>query len=202
MSFWNIATSALLFLFNFLMSWIHIVISPFQQLEMLWIIIPIYINWIFTDFFQERKGTSLGNAITNGAVLLWVSIDWTRRVVNSFQGFSWVGVLNLTIITLVLGYGLMIMIEGIRGNDLVTRIGRVREVSYVMLMFTPVIYGKITLTLTAFLSMIIFFFPFYYLMEIVDEKILPKLGITKIEKIDEELEKEWDIKESIAKQEK
>ena len=41
-----------------------------------------HLNWISTEIFQEKIGTGLGNAISNATVIFWVSIDWTRLLVN------------------------------------------------------------------------------------------------------------------------
>ncbi len=193
MSFWSVVWTGISWFFTQLISlfitWLSIFAAPFLHLEMLWIIIPIYLSWIFTDFFQERKGTSIGNAIANGVVVFWVSFDWTRTVVESLAGFSWTIVIKFVLIGLVFMYGLMILIDGMRGHNIVTKLGRVRETTYVLLMFTPIIYNEIELSWKVILA-ILFFFPlFYYLMEYVNARILPQWKvITQVEKADTEIE--------------
>ena len=190
MTFLTVASTAFSYFFSLLWTWLLIFAAPFAQPNMLWIIIPIYINWIFTDFFQERKGTSLGNAITNGAVVFWVSIDWSRTIVNNWPGFSTAIIIKFMIIFLTFIYGLIIIVQGIRGRDFVAKFGRVREVTYVLLMFTPVIYDQLQLTFENILAMIIFAPIFYYLMEFIDQKILPKSKVlAKLEEEEATLEK-------------
>ncbi|MBI2646845.1 hypothetical protein HYW99_00020, partial [Candidatus Woesearchaeota archaeon] len=45
---------------------------------MFWIIVPIWINWFFTEFFVEKHGTTFGNAVSNGVIPILASLDWTR----------------------------------------------------------------------------------------------------------------------------
>lgn len=177
----DVVWSGLSWFFGLFLGWLLIFLSPFKNPQMFWIIIPIYVNWIFTDFFQERRKTKIGNAITNGAVVLWVSIDWTRNLVNLWQGFNLTVFFKFLIVALVLVYGLVIIIEGIRGKDFVTKFGRVRETSYIMLMFTPIVYGVLELNVLNIVAVVLFFPVFYFLIELVNKKILPAVGVTKYE---------------------
>gem|GEM_PF-1567245 len=192
MAFLDVVWSGVSWFLNLFLGWLLVFIAPFKNLNMLWIIVPIYVNWIFTDFFQERRRTSFGNAITNGAVTLWVSIDWVRTLMNSWEGFDLIILLKFVLIGLVFLYGAVIIIQGIRGKDFVTKFGRVRETSYVMLMFTPIVYGVLELDLLNILAMVLFFPVFYFLIELINHKVLPKLGFIKKQ---EEEEKKLEEKE-------
>ena len=66
-----ILIAILTYFWELLKTWFSLFAAPVYNLEMLWIIIPTYLNWIFADFFQEKKGTSLGNAISNAKVNLY-----------------------------------------------------------------------------------------------------------------------------------
>lgn len=197
MGFLDVTWTSLIWLFNLFIGWLLIFVSPFKNPQMFWIVIPIYINWIFTDFFQERRSTKIGNAITNGAVVLWVSIDWARNLVNFWEGFDLMIILKFLIVAVVLFYGFVVIIQGIRGKDFVTKFGRVRETSYIMLMFTPVIYGVLELNLLNILAIIVFFPVFYFLIELINQKILPKLGFIKHEEEVEKKEEELDEHDSM-----
>ena len=145
--------------------------SPIKNLEILWIIIPIWINLIFTDLFQEKKGTNMGNAITNGAVMLWVGIDWIRYITRNFSGIHYEFIVNLLLCMVIIVFGIFVVYKGIKGKTYIKYIARVRETSYPLLMFSPVIYGIIEPNLKFILSIIIYFPIFYYLFEFLDKKI-------------------------------
>lgn len=145
--------------------------APLKQPDMLWILIPIYLNWIFTDYFQERKGTDFGNAMTNGVVTIWVGMDWIRQSIkNAVLNMSLASKIGLSAFFII--YGLIIMVESARAKKIVHYIGRVREVSYVMIVMTPVFYGVIKLDLIT-LAAILVFFPIWYLINEAVDRILP-----------------------------
>lgn len=161
----------LIYIWNIFLLWLSIFIAPLKNLNMLWILFPVGINWAFTEFYQEKKGTSLGNAITNGVVALLVAVDWLRTSTGAFSdGQIGIGILiSYIIISLLMGmYGVAIIIWGIKLKKRVKYIGRIREVTYLTLMFTPIIYGIIELNFKVILAIIIFFPIFYFFVEILD----------------------------------
>jgi hypothetical protein len=172
MSILDAIITAFSWFWHVFLGWLSLFAAPIYNTELLWISIPIWANFIFAEFFQEKKGTSFGNAISNGAVPLFVGIDWARYITNSLgtQGYSdlWVLVLKYTICGIIMAYGLTIVIMGIQGHHLTRVIGRIREVTYVLLMFTPIIYGVVDPTLSFFFGVIAFFIVWYGVVEYFD----------------------------------
>ncbi len=168
-AFWHAILSILMFLGARLLDWLFVFVSPIKNLHILWIIVPIWINWFFTEFFQEKKGTSLGNAITNGAVMLWVGIDWVRYLINELTdgsiSFGWNIVSLFFLCIIVIAIGLFIILEGLKVQQFIKVVGRVRETTYLLLMFSPVIYGIIPLTFNHIIAVVIYFPLFYFLIE-------------------------------------
>jgi len=121
---------------QFVTTFIDIISSPIRHPELLWVLIPVYANWIIGDIYQEHKGTHIGNAISNGFVALWVGLDWGRELTQNFT-FGGESALKVGLIGFLILYGLMILIEGIRGKDIAKYIGRVREVTYLIICLTP-----------------------------------------------------------------
>lgn len=176
MSWWTSVVGFLVLVFSYLWSqmllWLSVFIAPMKNWEMLWIIIPIWINWFFTEFFQEKKGTSLGNAVTNGGVMAWVGVDWIRYMVRmlnegtisgggvTFAKFALSGV--------VIFFGIFIIIEGVRTKHFVHFLGRVRQTTYVLLMVSPVIYGVIEPSWSYVFAVLMYAPLFYYAIELID----------------------------------
>lgn len=155
--------------------WFELFVAPIFHLELLWIIVPIYLSWLAAEFFQEKLSTSLGNAISNGVVVLWVGIDWLRQITDqliyamNYSLVYWPLVITkMAISVLVLAYGIFIVVGGIRAKKVVRYFGRIREVTYVLLMFTPVIYGFVDPDWRTFLAIFLFSPAFYYLIELID----------------------------------
>ncbi len=163
------------FFWDLFISWIYLFIVPFLKWEMLWISVPIYLNWIFSEFFQEKHETDFGNAISNGVIALWISLDWTRLLVNQIQdGIIYLNSSTIFKLIIALGVGLyggFIIISGMQTKRFVMFAGRIREVTYLLLMFTPIVYGYIELSWRFVLAIIIFFPLFYFLVEWLDEVI-------------------------------
>lgn len=174
----NVAIIVLTFIWVHLKYWLFIFLAPIKNPEILWILIPIWINWVFTELFQEKKGTGMGNAITNGAVMLWVGIDWIRyllRIINESEaGFSWTLFGKFGACALVIFYGFFIIIYGMKGKEYIKILGRVRDTTYVLLMLSPIIYGIVEISLQFVVSVIIFFPVWYFVIEFLD-RVTPNL---------------------------
>ncbi len=173
MPFIEILSAVGLYIWDAFKLWLHtIFVAPFSNLDMFWILAPIYLGWVFADFFQEKRGTSLGNAISNGVIALWAGVDWLRntfRLVQADPKISWTFYMGHFLLCLfVFAYGLWIIFEGIQGKILTKYIGRIREVTYVLILFTPVVYGVTELTFSLIFATVIFFPLFYYAVEVLD----------------------------------
>ena len=150
----------------FVQIFLDILLSPIKHPELLWILIPVYANWIIGDIYQEHKGTHIGNAISNGFVALWVGLEWGRQLTENFT-FGELSAFKVGLIGFLILYGLMVLIEGVRGKDVARYIGRVREITYFIITLTPVFYGFIPLSLETIISIVIFFPIFYLVVEIL-----------------------------------
>lgn len=185
MAFLETTVVVLLFLWDLFKDWLLIFISPFKKPEMFWIIIPIWISWFFAEFFQEKKGTSFGNAISNGVIPLFVGIDWGRYITSQLTAhlakFSYIIAVKYAICLIAIAYGLSIIIFGIKARQFVHFYGRIREVTYILVMFSPIVYGIIELNWKFLLSIVLFFPLFYYLIEIID-RMLPTPKIYEYDK--------------------
>ncbi|MBI3037191.1 hypothetical protein HYY73_05595 [Candidatus Woesearchaeota archaeon] len=172
--------------------WLKLFIAPLKNFEMLWIIIPIWGVWLFSEFFQEKKGTSFGNAITNGATMVFVGVDWTRYVIRQISaGSASLGADSVTKMGLaaaIIILGAFIIVMGIKARSFVRLIGRVRETTYLMLMFSPVVYNVVELTLRN-IAVILAFFPLFYILIEVLDKVLPTPHMFELEE-EEMLDKE------------
>ncbi|MCK5107746.1 MAG: hypothetical protein KAQ83_03385 [Nanoarchaeota archaeon] len=174
MSIWTTlligAWATIRYLFFTTVYWLSLLfVAPFQKPEILWVLVPIWINLIFTDFFQEKHSTSMGNAITNGAVAVWVGIDWVRHLISTLDGFSGLLVIKFFICLILLAFGIFVIINGIKGAKYIKVIARIREVSYLQLMFSLVIYGVVALSWKFILVVLIYAPIFYFTFELIDK---------------------------------
>ena len=161
----SIFSSVFFFFWDNFLYWLSIFAAPIKEPEMFWVIVPIWINWFLTEFYQEKYGTSFGNAVGNGAIAIFASVDWTRYIYRLYAD----GQIDLTfgvflkflMAMAVFVYGAFVIIAGIKIKRIVFFIGRVRWVTYILLMFTPIVYNVVRMDLRT-LSVILVFFPLYY----------------------------------------
>lgn len=154
-------------------TWLYAIFAvPFTNPKVLWLLAPIWLSWFFAEFFQEKRGTSMGNATSNATIVIWGAIDWTRQSIALFSeklivGF-WEISFRVALIAAIFCYGSVITVLGIRGNKIIKKIGRIREVTYFIALYTPIFYGVIPLTFNFVIGSLIFFPLFYWTIEIID----------------------------------
>lgn len=171
MAVWYVAIITYIWdLFNL---WVNtLFVTPFTTADMLWLLVPVWASWFFAEFFQEKTGTSFGNAITNSVVVLWGSIDCTRQTLrlmadNIITG-AWDIFSRCLIIGLVFVYGVIIIVWAWKTNKRIKYLGRVREVTYVFAIFTPIFYNALPLTWDHLIAAVLFFPLFYFAIELLD----------------------------------
>ncbi len=175
MAFLDMLAVAWHYVWSLFLYWLSMMfVFPFRDLEVLWILLPVWLNLIFTDFFQERRGASLGNAITNGIVQAWVGVDWMRFLWRTYPGASWLLALKVFICLLVLVHGVSIVIQSLKHNKSVQAWGRVRVTSYVMIMLSPIVYNIVQPSLYYLLAAVVYFPVFYYFLELI-ERFVPDI---------------------------
>jgi hypothetical protein len=71
----------------------------------------------------------------------------------------------------MIAYGGVIVILGIRVKKVAHYLGKIRVVTYISLMLTPVFYGTVPVDWLDILSIVIFFPLFYFVIELFDTRL-------------------------------
>lgn len=147
-------------------------ILPFKNPNMLWILVPLWLSWFFGEFFQEKLGTSFGNAISNAVIVLWAGIDCVRQTLELMHNGEIVDLIaaRFALCGVLIAYGILIIVYGTRTKEKVKRFGRIRDVTYAFAITVPVLYNAADLTWNHFLAALIFFPIFYYGIQLLDLK--------------------------------
>jgi len=161
-----------------MLRFVSILIAVRKDYLMAYALVPIYVNWLATDYFQERRITSLGNAATNGFMGLWVGIDWLRTTQLRYSANPNITLLfgKILISLLFLGYAIFVIRESLEGRRIAHVIGRVREVSYLAIVVTPIMYGVVPFNTTTLIAILLCFPLFYGFIEFLEYFILPAPG--------------------------
>lgn len=164
----------LIYLWETLKLWLFTIFAaPIKNLNMLWILVPVYLTWFFAEFFQEKHGTSMGNAVTNAVVVFWGGFDWMRNTITKItQNQLALGLASISRMILAVSlvvYGVLIIVLGLKGNKLIKVLGRIREVTYLVIIFTPVFYEVVPLSWRLVLAAVLFFPLYYFAIELLDK---------------------------------
>lgn len=168
------------YILQIIFTWLGLFAAPVFNESLLWIVIPVYLNWILAEFYSEKLGgVSFAGAITKGVVLIWVGIDWTRKTTDLLNS----DVLGLTLFKYFLCFvwialGIFLIYQGISRKKSAKFLGKSRNTTYLTLMFTPILYNFVSLSVEVLIS-IVLLFPIYYLIVEVLSKIMPnpKIGV-------------------------
>lgn len=164
-----------------------IFLAPIFYPHLLWVAIPIYLNLIVTDFLEEKVVTGLNQAMTNAFTVLWVGVDWLRTTSSNYltPGLSISSVAALIFAAplslFLIFYGLAIIVMGVKRSPFTRYLGRVREVSYFLIVLTPIFYGVLELTPMLILTVILFLPVFYFAVEGID-RLLPTPEVERFER--------------------
>lgn len=166
--------------------WLQFTFMWVKKPDLLWLIIPVWLNWLITEYFQERKGTSYGNAVTNGFVMFWVGLDSTRTIVENYaQKAVSVSLASVVMVIMMFGYGTLVMHQAIQGKKIAHLLGRIREVTYLSTIAIGIINDAVTVDVHSIIALVVFFPVFYIGMEIFLRMLPPPLE-ERIEEVEEE----------------
>lgn len=156
---------------------INELVIALNEANLLWILVPIFFVGIVTDKYQEEFGTDIGNAISNGAMVIFTGFSWLQIIemrINYPENF----ILSQYLFTIfIIVYGFAIMVSGFKGGEFATKYGRTRVLTFMLMFFTMMIYTPLMYN---FVSIILFvlLFPFYYAFITELVKVLPNLDET------------------------
>lgn len=151
-----------------------IIITPFLDFDAIWTLIPIYVNWVLTEIFFEFERNDFENAFSNGLIALWVGLGWMREVIENgiHLGSGLLLELSMIISILMTLYGIIIMIEALKGKNIAKYLGMTREVSFLAILLMPFIYGLMELTTMTFIAGA-FLFAIFMIIILILKKAVP-----------------------------
>lgn len=161
------------------MTKIHIedIIGAMQSGNFTWLLIPIFFVGIITDKYQEEYGTSVGNAISNGAMIIFTGFSWIQ-LISSRTNFPIEATISQYLLSFfIISYGFAIIASGFTDAEFAKKYGRIRVITFMLMFFTMIIYVPILYNFISIL-LFIFIFPFYYAFITELVKIMPSAQAT------------------------
>ena len=92
-------------------AFVHVVSSPFQDLSVLWTLVPLFLMWLLLEVYFIHWDEDLGwnSALANSVTLFWVSA--TGLQVLFADGFSWAKFIVLFLMVVYAGSILVIVFK-------------------------------------------------------------------------------------------
>ncbi len=136
-------------------------IDALHDSNIVWLIVPIFFIGVITDKYQEEYETPVGNAITNGALILFSAFSWIQHISNRDPLPLDITLAQYLLSIFMIFYGLAIIGSGFRKAKFAKTYGRIRVVTFMLIFFTLIIHIP---TLFNFYSILFFVmsFPLYY----------------------------------------
>lgn len=155
------------------------IVSSLQNTNYIWLIIPIFFIGVITDKYQEEFGTSVGNAISNGALVIFTGFSWIQMISSRVSFPIDVTISQYIFSIILIVYGMAIMISGFTDSNFARKYGRIRVITFMLMFFTMMLYIPILYNFVSII-MFVFLFPFYYafISELI--RIMPNVKKSKI----------------------
>lgn len=150
-----------------------------QENNFLWIVVPIFFIGIITDKYQEEFKTSVGNAISNGTLILFTGFSWIQLILSRTNFPIDYTISQLLFSIFIIIYGFSIIASGFKTGKFAVTYGRIRVVTFLLVYFSIMIYYQ---ELYNFLSILffVFIFPFYYAFITEMIRIMPNSSNSNI----------------------
>jgi hypothetical protein len=130
---------------DYLAAFAELIRTPFQHLELVWGIVPLYFALLLSELTSAKK--NFHTAIQTGFSFLWAGAQWlylyqnaAARPITGRVGLNGVHPINLAVTGLVLVLGAAALFSGLRGRypRYASFLGHTRFSNYFMITLYPI----------------------------------------------------------------
>ena len=155
---------------NYLSSFGELILKPFQHIEMIWGIVPLYFALLLNEMTSTKA--NFRTAIQTGFSFLWAGVQWLYPYfIPHRQGMPQLELgamlpINLLVTFLVLGLGVAALISGIRRKypKYGSFLGHTRFSNYFMIAIFPIQARSLDWTWERLLAIVIFAVPIWLVL--------------------------------------
>lgn len=155
------------------MNILDIILTGLQEANFFWLIIPIFFIGIITDKYQEEVKTTIGSAMSNGALVIFSAFSWVEIIITRVDIYPVEFIFSQLLFSFfIMIYGFAIIISSFRTREFAKKYGRIRVITFMLVFFTLMIYSPILYNYTSIVAFVLIF-PFYYAFITELIKIMP-----------------------------
>ena len=160
---------------QFFGAWVNLVVLPFQHFDLLWRMLPVYLNGLLASIYFGPSNTA---ATFGGLTALWAGADWIR-------GYSMGGVhpstTNKVIAIIFCLYGILALIVGLsKRKKLYGFFGRRSILTFFAISFYPIQSGYTHFSPAAIVGILLTAVPVITLLELFS--LFARKHILKLDK--------------------
>ncbi|MCX7916229.1 MAG: hypothetical protein N3A53_08010 [Verrucomicrobiae bacterium] len=151
---------------GYLVRFVHLLVVPFQNLDTVWGILPVYVAVILAEVYETRM--DYGRAVINGAMMLLVGADWAWHL-SKAGGLAYLFTemkLPWLVTACCIGVGAFTMILGLRRKDkrLARLLGHMRFSGYFLITLYPMQARLVPWTQDSLVAILVFAIPCWLLI--------------------------------------
>ena len=144
-----------------------------NEANFFWLVIPIFFIGIITDKYQEEVKTTIGSAMSNGALVIFSAFSWVEIIITRANIYPPEFIFSQLLFSFfIMIYGFAIIISSFRTKDFAKKYGRIRVITFMLVFFTIMIYSPALYNYGSVVAFVIIF-PFYYALVTELIKIMP-----------------------------
>ena len=151
-------------------TFVELVRTPFQQVELVWGIVPLYFSWLANELTSSKA--SFRTAVQTGFGFLWGGAHWTWQYLQQRPSapapahLHSIPAVNLIVTALVLVLGALALVSGLRRRYPrgLAFLGHTRFSAYFMIAIFPIQSDVLPWTWDRLLAIAIFAVPIWVLL--------------------------------------
>lgn len=144
--------------------------------QIVWITLPIYISWIVTAYFQEKREVQYEEVATNSTIMMYTSLNWIGYLINEFKEFNLDFLSKIIVSILFFAISLFTLINAIKRRKVSLYLGNITTISYFQIVYTPIIYNLFELNLDVIIAILLYWPVFFFIIhKLIIQKLLPDI---------------------------
>ncbi len=162
----------------YLVKFVHLLVTPFDNLGTAWPILPVYTTLILGELYKKK--VSFSHAVCNGFVMLWVGLSWMRHLLKasklsyifSSKALAWV------VAGSAIGIGVFAIVLGLRKKDkaMCEVLGHTRFSCYFLITFYAMQAGLVPWNWPNMAAILIFAIPCWFLIYLMGRLVSKWVG--------------------------
>ncbi|HMJ89613.1 MAG TPA: hypothetical protein VK530_07335 [Candidatus Acidoferrum sp.] len=153
-------------------TFVELIKTPFQNLELVWGIVPLYFGWILSEITSSKA--SFRTAVQTGFAFIWAAAQWIYHYAHRRPAYAppisvdALLAVNMVVTVLVLIIGIVALVSGVRRKfpKRLKFLGHSRFSAYFMIAIFPIQAHYMPWTWERLLAIVVFAVPIWIVVHL------------------------------------